>query len=235
MAKTMVRLADYQDRYETIRLERRDGILLMQLHTEGRDYVNSGPAHTELVDLFANVAADHENRIIILTGTGDTFGDSIKNPWDSTDEDDTDPVARVHYEGRRIMQGILDVEAPMIAAINGPLTKLPPFALTCDITICSENATFSDVVHFTDAGIVPGDGVQTVWMHLLGPNRGRYFLLMGQELSAQEALDLGVVNEVVPRERLLPRAWEIAERLNQRWFELIALALTFGAALLMIR
>jgi enoyl-CoA hydratase/carnithine racemase len=53
-------------------------------------------------------------------------------------------------------------------------------------------------------------------MHLLGPNRGRYFLLMGQELSAREALDLGVVNEVVPRERLLPRAWEIAERLNQR-------------------
>ena len=48
---------------------------------------------------------------------------------------------------------------------------------------------------------------------LLGPNRGRYFLFTGQKLSAQEALALGVVGEVLPRERLLPRAWELAERI----------------------
>ena len=46
-----------------------------------------------------------------------------------------------------------------------------------------------------------------------GINRGRYFLLTGQKLSAQEALDLGVVNEIVPRDRLLARAWELAEQI----------------------
>jgi enoyl-CoA hydratase/carnithine racemase len=50
----------------------------------------------------------------------------------------------------------------------------------------------------------------------LGINRGRYFLLTGQKLSAQEALNLGVVNEVLPREKLLPRAWELAAQLMKQ-------------------
>ena len=50
--------------------------------------------------------------------------------------------------------------------------------------------------------------MQVIWPLLLGPNRGRYFLLTGQTLSAQEALTLGVVNEVVPHEQVLGRAWE---------------------------
>jgi enoyl-CoA hydratase/carnithine racemase len=60
---------------------------------------------------------------------------------------------------------------------------------------------------------VPGDGVQTVWPMLLGPNRGRYFLLTGQRLSAQEALRLGVVGEVLAADQLMPRARELARRL----------------------
>jgi enoyl-CoA hydratase/carnithine racemase len=51
---------------------------------------------------------------------------------------------------------------------------------------------------------------------LLGTNRGRYFLLTGQTLSAQEALDLGVVSEVLPKAKLLPRAWELARMIVER-------------------
>ena len=50
----------------------------------------------------------------------------------------------------------------------------------------------------------------------MGQNRGRYFLLTGQKLSAREALELGVVSEVLPRDKLLPRAWELAEQLAQK-------------------
>ena len=55
-----------------------------------------------------------------------------------------------------------------------------------------------------------------VWPLLLGQNRGRYFLLTGQTLSATEAHELGVVAEVLPRDRLLPRAWELAEQLAEK-------------------
>ena len=62
-------------------------------------------------------------------------------------------------------------------------------------------------------GVVPGDGVQTVWPMVLGRNRARYFLLMGQKLSAQELLECGAVNEVLPKEQLMDRAWEVARYL----------------------
>ena len=83
-------------------------------------------------------------------------------------------------------------------------------AVLCDIVIAAEGAEFQDAPHFPN-GIVPGDGVHVVWPLVLGPNRGRYFLLTGQKLSAREALELGVGSEVVPRERLVARAWELAQ------------------------
>jgi enoyl-CoA hydratase/carnithine racemase len=211
MYKPMVTLSDYGSKYKTIKFDRQNGILLMTLHCKDGPYRMGGLQHSELVDAFNNIASDHDNRVVILTGTGDQFCAGIDSDFDvGTGED----VARIHYEGRRIMQACLDVEAPMIAAINGPLDKMPPFALTCDITLCAEHATFSDRVHFAGSGVVPGDGVHVVWQYLLGPNRGRHFLLTGRVLSAQEALNLGVVAEVLPAKSLLPRAWEVARELN---------------------
>lgn len=64
--------------------------------------------------------------------------------------------------------------------------------------------------HWDGLGIVPGDGVHTLFRELLGPNRGRYFMLMGQKIAAREALALGLVGEVLSSEQLLPRAWDIA-------------------------
>jgi enoyl-CoA hydratase/carnithine racemase len=78
-----------------------------------------------------------------------------------------------------------------------------------DIVIASDTTLFQDAPHFM-SGIVPGDGAHVVWPHLLGPNRGRYFLLMGQELGAAQALEWGAVSEVVPAGQVLARAMEIA-------------------------
>ena len=78
-----------------------------------------------------------------------------------------------------------------------------------DIVICTESTTMSDG-HYTGMGIVPGDGVQTVYRELLGHNRGKYYLYTGKAIPAKQLLDWGVVSEVVPDEKLLDRAWEIA-------------------------
>jgi enoyl-CoA hydratase/carnithine racemase len=85
----------------------------------------------------------------------------------------------------------------------------------CDVVLCAQDATFADLPHFP-AGVVPGDGVHVVWQHILGPNRGRYFMLMGQVIPAQEALTLGIVNEILPRDHLLPRAWQVAHTLLEK-------------------
>src|ERR1700747_2485949 len=79
----------------------------------------------------------------------------------------------------------------------------------CDITICSEDAVIFDQ-HY-DIGSVPGDGIHSCFLELLGVKRGAYALLTGQAIDAQKALEYGMVNEAGPRDKLLDRAWEIAD------------------------
>ena len=211
----MSRFEEYSERYRNIRLRRRDGILEMTLHTDGEPlHWNQGTNH-EFISACHEIGADPENRVVIVTGAGDTFcsevdyesfGDFFGSArlWD-----------RIYREGRRVPLDFLDVEIPMIAAVNGPARVHPELPVMCDIVLASDTAVFQDMLHFM-SGVVPGDGVQVIWPLLLGMNRGRYFLLTGQELSAHEALDLGVVNEVLPRDALLARAWELAEELTAK-------------------
>jgi enoyl-CoA hydratase/carnithine racemase len=106
----------------------------------------------------------------------------------------------------------MDIEVPVIAAVNGPASVHAELAVLCDIVVASDDTYFQDSPHFR-FGTVPGDGVHVIWPLLLGPNRGRYFLLTAQKLAADEALALGVVSEVVPRSELLERAWQLARQL----------------------
>ena len=84
-----------------------------------------------------------------------------------------------------------------------------------DIVLAADTAQFQDSAHFP-SDVVPGDGMHIVYPLLLGMNRGRYFLLTGQTLDAQKALELGLVAEVLPPDKLLARAWELAEDLARR-------------------
>jgi len=103
----------------------------------------------------------------------------------------------------------------MIAAVNGPALRHPEVPLMCDIVLAAEQAAFQDSAHFR-GGMVPGDGVHVVFPMLMGLNRARYFLLTAQLLSAKEALGFGLVNEVLPREQLMSRAWELARQILQQ-------------------
>ncbi len=78
--------------------------------------------------------------------------------------------------------------------------------------LASETAQFQDLPHVIN-GLVPADGVQIVYEELLGLKRARYFLWTGQIIAANEALRLGIVDEVLPSARLLARANELAEQL----------------------
>ncbi len=85
-------------------------------------------------------------------------------------------------------------------------------AFLCDVVLASEDAYFQDLAHFP-RNLSPGDGLQNVWPLVLGRNRFRYAQLMAQKITAQMAHEWGAVNEVLPKDRVLERAWEIARRL----------------------
>jgi 6-oxocamphor hydrolase len=222
----MSKFEEYQNKYKHVTMERRDGILQMTLHSEGGPLRWGGPPHEELSYAFTDVGRDHGNRCVIITGTGDAFCAEVDHgggrgaPAGKTPSGEPAPPPHagvrtttwdhIYNDAKYLLMNHLNIEVPMIAAVNGPALIHAELAVLCDIVIASENAAFQDAPHFPN-GIVPGDGVHVVWPLVLGPNRGRYFLLTGQKLSAREALELGVVSEVVPRERLVARAWELAQ------------------------
>jgi len=204
---------EYAQKYKHARLERHNGILQVTLHSNGGEFLWGNRPHEELSYLFGDISRDSENKVVILTGTGESF--CANPPAAASATLRSSSWDRVYSEGKYLLMNHLSVEVPMIAAVNGPALRHAELAVLCDIVLAAENAAFQDSAHFPN-GVVPGDGVHVVWPLVLGPNRGRYFLLTGQKLSAREALELGVVNEVLPRERLLPRAWELAEQIAAR-------------------
>jgi len=206
---------DYRNKYDYVTLRREGGILELRLHDKddkNKSVVWGIEPHGELSYLFYDIARDRENQCVIITGTGENFigaetslGGSIPPlVWDE-----------IYQNAKFIHANLLAIEVPVIGAINGPAMVHAELGLLSDIVLASDTAQFQDAPHFTD-GVVPGDSVQFVWQMLLGPNRGRYFLLTGQKLSAQEALALGVVSEVLPKGKLLDRAWHWARYITAR-------------------
>jgi len=203
----------YRNRYENVRMKREDGILEVALHTRGGPLVFNGYVHEALVGAFRDIGDDPENHVVILTGTGDEFCAQITG--DGFDFFTPTGYDKILREGTKVLENILDVHVPMIAAINGAVAVHSEYALLCDIVIAAENAYFQDAPH-PAFGIVPGDGLHIVWPEVVGEIRGHYFLLSGQKLSAAEAREYGAVNEVVSREALLPRAWELARHMKKQ-------------------
>jgi enoyl-CoA hydratase/carnithine racemase len=207
----MTQYAAYRDSFPNARLIRsQTGVLEVALHTDGGTLVFNGHTHEQFVDLFHAIGSDPENRVVILTGAGNAFMESISPEG----FDFFSPLGydKIYREGRKILMNILDIEAPLIAAVNGPVRLHSEYVLLADIVLATPSTIFQDKPHF-EFGIVPGDGVNLLWPEVIGSVRGRYFLLTRQELDAETAKQWGVVNEILPAEDLLGRAHEIAEGL----------------------
>ena len=210
-----MKLADYANRYNTIRFERHDGVLELTMHTRGGEAKwGSSPnsLHCELGNAFLDIARDAENKVVIITGTGRSFVDAMDREERAPEPDLAQMWDRIYDEGINLLENLLSIPVPVIGAVNGPAYIHAELAVLSDIVIAADHAEFADLAH-APGNCVPGDGVHTVWPMLLGPNRGRYFLLTGQKLSAQRALELGVVSEVLPLAELMPRARELARPL----------------------
>ena len=207
----MSRFDTYRNAYPNARLSRSpSGVLEVALHTDGGKLVFNGHTHEQFVELFHDIGADPDNRVVILTGSGDAFMDEISP--EGFDFFTPRGYDKIYREGKKVLMNLLDIEVPLIAALNGPVLLHSEYALLADIVLATPETIFQDKPHF-DFGIAPGDGVNLLWPEVIGSVRGRYFLLTRQRLDAQTAREWGAVNEVVPADRLLARAHEIAEEL----------------------
>jgi enoyl-CoA hydratase/carnithine racemase len=207
----MSRFDTYRDSFPNARLTRSTaGVLEVVLHTDGGTLVFNGHTHEQFVELFHAIGSDPDNRVVILTGSGTAFMETISP--EGFDFFTPQGYDKIYREGRKVLMNILDIEVPLIAAVNGPARLHSEYVLLADIVLATPSTVFQDKPHF-EFGIVPGDGVHLLWQEAIGTIRGRYFILTRQELDAQTAKEWGAVNEIVAPDKLLLRAREIAEGL----------------------
>lgn len=211
------RLEDYAATYaDLFVITRRDGVLQIRGCTDGGPLRHDWGVHNAWSQLWSDVGRDPENEVVILTGTGDAWqtavlGDIWHTPFHDWSEDSK---LKMYEDCLALLAGLVfDIRIPTIAAMNGPGGHWE-LALLCDLTLCTPDSSFIEP-HFT-IGSPPGDGMFLVLQRLLGLKRAAYYLYTGLPIDAATALELGLVHEVVPRERLLPRAEELAARIMQR-------------------
>lgn len=205
---------NYKDKYAKIfDMERSEsGVLMAIWNNEGDSDYWDVHLHRGLHQLCTDVGQDLDTEVLIIGGAGDTFlklgqtslGDEQGNfHWVSYD--------CMYYDGCNMVEGIVnDVEVPTIGIINGNAVH-SEIATLCDITLMADDAVLFDPHWFSD--MLPGDGIQIAMRHLMGTKQANRAMLFNEKITAQRAVELGLVTEVVPRDKIYDRAKEIGEML----------------------
>jgi enoyl-CoA hydratase len=211
---------DYSE-YEFLKLEVADRVATITINRPDSLNAVNNVVHHELEQVWVDVRADQDVNAIILTGAGRAFcaGGDVKGMAAGTIGGGAPkkgkgrgrgPIAAAN--GRRLVENMLDVEQPIIGAINGDAVGLgATLALLCDITVVSEKARFADT--HVKVGIVAGDGGAVIWPLLVGPHRAKEFLMRGNFISGAEAGKIGMVNYAVAPEQVMTKARELAQEL----------------------
>ncbi|HEX4752806.1 MAG TPA: enoyl-CoA hydratase-related protein [Solirubrobacterales bacterium] len=203
--------------YETLRLERtRPGIATLTLSRPDRLNALSWEMVEELGMALAEIGADREVRVVVLTGEGRGFcaGIDIKQP-DAVGSGDGDPIAVYHRQEAvaGLAIALRDLPQPVVAAVNGPAAGGGmALALAADVRVCSTAARFN--VAFVKIGLSGCDiGVSYLLPRIVGLGLASELMLTGRMVEAEEAARVGLANRVVEPDDLLACADEMADQI----------------------
>jgi 2-(1,2-epoxy-1,2-dihydrophenyl)acetyl-CoA isomerase len=188
----------------------RDGAVLT-ITLNRPDVLNAFTAdmHRELVGAFKEARAP-EVRAVVVTGAGRGF--CVGQDLNEFGEAARDIAGRLRNNYHPTIRAVRELEKPVLAAVNGPAAGAGlSFACACDLRLAGESAAF--VPAFINIGLVPDMGGTFFVTRLLGAPKAFEWMTSGRRLSAEEALELGLVSEVVPDDRLAERAAEWAAKL----------------------
>ena len=200
--------------YKTLAVSRENRILTVTMNRP--DVLNATDAtlHRELSEVFYDLNLDQDADIVILTGAGRAFSAGGDTAWMQTMIDDPAIWRRTVIEGKRIVNGILDLEKPIIAKVNGPAAGLgATMALFCDVIFAAESARIGDP--HVNVGFVAGDGGAVIWPQLIGFCRAKEFLMTGELVEAPRAAAMGLINYAVPDAQLDEKVDAFAKRLSR--------------------
>jgi len=191
----------------TALLDKRAGFAIITLNRPENMNALSRELRSDLTEAFVYCEADETTRVVILTGKGKAFCAGLDLKELSAQNSDASQAI-----GNEVMRAMSAFQGPIIAAVNGhAVTGGFELALACDVLIASENARFADT--HARVGILPGWGLSQKLPRMIGLSRAKEISFTGTPVFAQQALDWGLVNHVVPAGELLSRAISLAEEM----------------------
>jgi enoyl-CoA hydratase len=206
---------DY-NRYQTLNITRRgadNSVLDIQMRALNGKLPTAGNAgHRELTEIWRDVGADDTVRCAVLRGEGLGFsgGGDLAMVQEMTG--DFEARTRVWKEARDLVYNLINCDKPIVSAMHGPAVGAGLVAgLLADISIASKSAKIVD--GHTRLGVAAGDHAAIIWPLLCGMAKAKYYLLLCEPISGEEAERIGLVSLAVDEADLLPRAYEVAERL----------------------
>lgn len=203
---------DYSE-YRHLAFEHRDnGVLLIELDRPDELNAMNARMHRELGQVWRTVGADDDTRVAVLTGRGKAF--CAGADLELVEENATHParLATTLKESSDLVYNLINLDKPVISAINGiAIGAGLVVALLADISIISERARLTD--GHLRVGVAAGDHATLVWPLLCGMAKAKYYLLTSASISGTEAERIGLVSLCVPEERLMTKAFAVADRL----------------------
>lgn len=198
--------------YETLKVESEGGIVSVTFNRPEVRNATNALMHQELARIFPEIGTDPDARVVVVTGAGDSFsaGGDIQGMRKSLD--DHGRWIESMLEARDILRGVMDLDRPVIAKVNGHAIGLgATLALFCDIVIAKDSAKIADP--HVRVGLVAGDGGSLIWPALIGYARAKKYLLLGEAITGAEAAEIGLVTEAHPAAELDARVAELAAQL----------------------
>jgi enoyl-CoA hydratase len=193
-------------------VEARGPVRLVTLNRPDALNATNEELHRELALVWPDLAADPDVRAVVLTGAGRAFSGGGDLNLLQRMVDDADLRARVMAEGADIVRGLASVAVPIVAAVNGPAVGLGcSLAGLSDVVVMDEQAFLADP--HVALGLVAGDGAALTWPLLTSLLRAKELILLGDRITAEDALRLGLANRVVPAGTSVEVALELADRL----------------------
>ncbi len=200
--------------YKTLKYEKKDSIAILTINRPDKLNAISNELTEELESILDEIEKAEDLRVLVVTGAGDkafVAGADIQELV----ERDALVGRKVSRKRQEIFARIENFAVPVVAAINGyALGGGLELALACSIRVCSERAQFG--APEVKLGIIPGDGGTQRLPRLVGLGRAMEMILTGDFIDAQEAFRIGLVNKVVPREALMEKVMDLAEKIAQR-------------------
>ena len=202
--------------YQTLAITRRgpnDSVLDIQMRALNGKLPTAGhEGHRELAQIWRDVGADDSVRCAVLRGEGLGFSGGGDLALVEDMAGNFDVRTRVWKEARDLVYNVINCDKPIVSALHGPAVGAGLVAgLLADISIAAKSAKIVD--GHTRLGVAAGDHAAIVWPLLCGLAKAKYYLMLCEAISGEEAERIGLVSLAVDEDQLLPKAYEVADKL----------------------